>query len=309
MARTQAPGRHRGRAPSRRRPPLSWVRRNSVWLVGAALASVAVIVVASRGGESGNPGDTGGSAAGFTGGDFHSLVADPTRPGRLLVGGHQAVSASNDGGRTWSRLGSLDDADAMGWAFTKDAIWVSGHPGINRSTDGATSFEKADDGLPDTDVHAFGANDSALYASSPSVGVFASTDGGRSWEVRTERAGQSFFGRILVVDDGASRLVAADTRAGAVESTDGGRTWRRLGGPSSAAWVSRSGDALHVSGPQGSARTRDGGRTWEGLDLPEGASLVEADPADPQVLYAGVHQGDVVRAWVSRDGGKSWTRP
>ena len=46
--------------------------------------------------------------------------------------------------------------------------------------------------------------------------------------------------------------------------------------------------------PQGAVRSADGGRTWEDLVLPEGASLVEADPADPQVLYAGVHQGDTV---------------
>jgi len=206
-------------------------------------------------------------------------------------------------------VSSLDDADAMGWGFTKEAVWVSGHPGINRSSDGAVTFQKADQGLPDTDVHAFGASDSTLYASSPSVGIFASTDGGRSWDVRTDRAGQSFFGRILVSASDASNLVAADTRAGAVESTDGGRSWHRLGGPASALWVSRNGDALYVSGPQGSARSGDGGKTWERLGLPDGASIVEADPADPQVLYAGAHRGDAVRVWVSHDGGKGWVRP
>ena len=43
----------------------------------------------------------------------------------------------------------------MGWAFTRDAVYVSGHPGLNRSTDGGTTFARTNDGLPDTDLHAF----------------------------------------------------------------------------------------------------------------------------------------------------------
>jgi len=249
------------------------------------------------------------ASAGFVGGDFHSLVADPSTPGRLFVGGHQAVSVSTDGGRTWSRIDSLDDADAMGWAFTDAGAYVSGHPGISRSTDGARTFGQANDGLPDTDIHAFGAAGSVLYGAGPAVGVIASTDGGRTWTARSQQAGQSFFGRILVDADDDQHLVAADVRGGATESSDGGRTWRRLDGPPSAAWVSRGGGSLYVSGPQGAARSVDGGTTFEPLDLPAGASLVEAGAFDPNVLYAGVHDGDSVQVWVSRDGGGRWVRP
>lgn len=64
-----------------------------------------------------------------------------------------------------------------------------------------------------------------------------------------------------------------------------------------------------VSGRQGAARSSDGGRTWATLSLPEGASLVEADPAEANVLYAGVHDGSDVRVLVSRDGGLRWDRP
>lgn len=84
-------------------------------------------------------------------------------------------------------------------------------------------------GLPDTDVHAFGAAGSTLYAAGPANGVIASTDGGKNWETRTDNAGQSFFGRILIGPNDDQHLVAADARAGAMESIDGGRAWRRLG--------------------------------------------------------------------------------
>lgn len=243
------------------------------------------------------------------GGDFHSLVVDPTAPGRLFVGGHEVVSTSSDRSRTWSRLVSLEGADAMGWSFTKDAVFVSGHPGIRRSADGGASFRAANDGLPDTDVHAFGAGASTLDATGPSNGVIASTDGGKTWQTRTNDAGQAFFDRFLAGPDDDQHLIAADARSGAVESTDGGRTWHGLGGPPSAVWVSRNATTLYVSGPEGASSRALGANTWDKVTLPEGASLVEASPSDPSVLYTGIHDGNAVQVMVSRDGGAGWARP
>ncbi len=277
----------------------------------ALLAVVSIVAIAASRPETSSKASSStpvSASRGVTGGDFHSLVADPTTPGRLFVGGHEAVSMSEDGGKSWTRLRELDDADAMGWAFTDDAVYVTGHPGISRSSDGAARFETTNDGLPDTDVHAFAASGDTQYAAGPALGVSASTDGGKSWASRTDKAGQSFFGRILIGADDEQQLIAADARNGGAASDDGGRTWRRLGGPPSALWVSRSGNMLFVSGRQ-AAKTSDGGATWTDLKLPPGASLVESDPNDPQLLYAGVHRGDAVEVWVSQDGGNRWTRP
>lgn len=279
-----------------------WVAAGAV-----ALALLAALFARSGGDESGQTGAAESSTA-AVGGDVHSLVADPATPGRLFVGGHDAVFTSDDRGRTWSRVRSLDGADAMGWSITGRDVYVSGHPGLSRSTDGGSTFRHTNDGLPHTDVHAFGASGSTLYAAGPGLGITASIDGGRTWAVRGQDEGQSFFGRILVDDSDDQRLVAADARGGAVESADGGRTWRPLGGPSSALWVSRNGATLYVSG-QEIAKTSDGGATWADVDVPDGASLVEIDPDDPEVLYAAVHDGEAVRVWLSRDGGATWTRP
>ena len=274
----------------------------------AAATVLVVVLVARGGGEDAAPGTSRDGAA-FVGDDFHSLAADPATPGRLFAGGHEAVSTSTDGGRTWSRIGSLDGADAMGWGFAGRTVYVSGHPGVSRSTDGAASFRRANDGLPDTDVHAFGAGASTLYAAGPANGVIASTDGGRTWSARTSAAGQSFFGRILTGPGDDQHLIAADARAGVMESTDGGRAWHRLGGPASALWLSWGGGTLYASGPRGASRSADGGRTWENLTLPPGATMVEADPSYPGVLYAGVHDGKAVRVLVTRDGGLRWSAP
>lgn len=295
-------------APSRRR------HASTPLLVGAAvvIAGAIAVAVTGAGGDRPPAPEASASEGPAIGGDLHSLVVDPTDPRRLFVGGHQAVGQSLDGGRTWQMIESLAGADAMGWAFADATIWVSGHPGLNRSTDGGRSFLRANQGLPHTDVHAFGASGPRLYGASPAVGVFASEDGGATWAVRSGDAGQGFFGRILVDPADSTHLMAADARTGPVESVDGGRTWNDLGGPPSAAWISwAAGDPARpiASGPRGAARSIDGARTWEPIALPEGATLVEASAGDANLLYAAGLGGGRATVWASRDGGTTWARP
>jgi hypothetical protein len=297
----------RRQAP-RRRPPTRRSTAGPVVLAGVAVV-VVIAVVVWLAGRNDNGGSSASASGGLTGPDFHSLVADPANPDRLFVGGHQAVSESVDGGRTWTEIASLRDADAMGWGFAGDAVYVSGHPGLNRSTDGGQTFERVNTGLPNTDVHAFGGSRDALYGAATGAGVFTGTPG--DWQVRTSDAGPSFFGRIVVDAANAEHLLAADAQAGVVESSDGGRSWRRLNsGLQAATWVSANSDLslLVASGPAGAARSDDGGRTWHRLELPDGASLVEV-AADGSVLYAGRHNGTRVDVLISRDGGQSWTQP
>jgi photosystem II stability/assembly factor-like uncharacterized protein len=248
----------------------------------------------------------------FVGGDLHSLVVDPANPSRLFVGGHHGVASSLNKGKTWRPVDSLEGADAMGWAFSGQRVLVGGHPGLFISEDGGRSFEHRNEGLPATDIHALGTAGGVIYAASPQLGVFASLDGGRTWEVRTRDVGHSFMGRILVDPKNPDHLVAPDMSAGAVESTDGGRTWRPLGGAPGAMWVSWDPDNTRhivVSAMDQAAVTTDGGTSWRSLDIPDGASLVEMDPLSPETLYAGVHEGDAAVVWVRRDGGRTWTRP
>lgn len=289
-------------------------RRRATFAV--ACASALVMVAANSGAA------VSLRRAGVVGGDLHSLVVNPSDPDRLFVGGHEAVATSPDAGQRWRPVRSLANADAMGWSFEGDTIWVSGHPGLNRSDDGGQTFHRVNGGLPNTDVHAFGAffvpNDvsgpatrpSLLYAASPAVGFFASTDGGKTWEVRTDQVGFSFFGRIVVDPADPDHVVAADASNGPAESIDGGRTWYRLGGLRSAAWISASTDLtqLIASGPGGARRSSDGGDTWTRLLVPKGALLVEMQPDQPTTLYAAAHVGERARVWVSHDGGSSWAR-
>lgn len=246
----------------------------------------------------------------YVGGDLHSFVAVPGKPGLLFTGGHQAVSVSEDGARSWSAVESLQDADAMGWAVLDAGIWVGGHPGLEVSTDGGRSFEPRNDGLPATDIHALGGTGSMLFAASPAAGFLASSDAGTTWEVRNRTVGQSFMGALLVDPSNPEHIIAPDMRAGAVQSLDGGRNWTALGGVPGAMWVSwdpANRDQIVVSGLGAAAMSGDGGASWESLDVPPGSSIVQIDPTNPETWYsAALTEDDAVAVSVSSDGGTTW---
>lgn len=289
------------------------LRATTIAAIAAVVAGgVLVGLVATRGDGGGSEDPVAESASGgLTGGDFHSIAVDPSNPERIFVGGHQAVSESTDAGATWSEIPALRDADAMGWAFTNDNVYVSGHPGLTVSVDQAGSFELSNDGLSDTDLHALGGTDSMLYAAGPGVGVSVRTEPDGQWEQRTAQAGQSFFGRILVDPTEPDSLIAADAANGVAASADGGRTWELLSsGLESATWLSRSGpdgEIIVASGGAGASLSSDGGTTWEPLAVPPGASLVELSPGDADTMYAGIHDGERVRVSTSSDGGRTWS--
>ena len=67
-------------------------------------------------------------------------------------------------------------------------------------------------------------------------------------------------------------------------------------------------NTLFLGTHNGMLQSKDEGRTWVPISLawaPKGIDVMTlvADPANPQVLYAGTHERGVLR---SRDGGKTW---
>lgn len=319
MAKTETRPKRSGKGPrgnatprAHKQQPQPWYREYT-WLPWAlGLIAVGVVFFALRSGGADAPAPGEPVVNPVVGGDLHSLVVNPDDPETLYIGSHQGVSVSTDGGKSWEIVESLNGADAMGWAFTHDAILVGGHPGLNVSTDDGKTFEQRNDGLPSTDVHALGAGEEVIYAGLAGMGTFASTDAGQTWDVRSKEVGGGFMGRIHVDPNDDEHLLAPDMSGGAMESHDGGRTWESLGGIEGAMWVSWAPDDIDhmIAATEGSAVvSTDGGATWEPLEIPPGASIVEFSPHDPEVLFAAVLEAPEASVYVSRDDGASWNRP
>jgi photosystem II stability/assembly factor-like uncharacterized protein len=206
----------------------------------------------------------GGTPAAVAYGEFvpgiHSIVVDPRDPKRMLVGVSCAgVLETTDGGETWrgANRGLLND-----YLPNPAAEW--GHD---------PHFVAQSSGQPD---HVWQQNHS---------GVFASSDGARTWRRVSKTDANVHFGFPIAVDE-----------------RDGKTAWV----------VPATGDDRRMAVGAGLfvGRTRDGGETWESLreGLPqENAYDVvyrhALDAREGRVCF-GSTTGNV---YVSEDAGDSWT--
>lgn len=188
----------------------AWIALGAL-LAAGALGGFALI---GRGGDE-SPAAVGGLPATS---DYHSLLVDPDDPNDLLLGTHDGLYRSTDGGVTW-RFDDLAGQDAMNLARpTNSTVWAAGHNVLARSADGH-----------DAQVMALAVNpgdSSRVLAGGP--GVLLSTDGAKSWR------------QVLDVPDGAGPVAwsASDPDvAFAVgfdrllyRTGDGGETWAPVGG-------------------------------------------------------------------------------
>jgi photosystem II stability/assembly factor-like uncharacterized protein len=238
--------------------------------------------------------------------DYHSLLVSPSDARQLLLGTHQGLYESRDGGLTW-RFAALAANDAMNLARPNaQTIWLAGHNVFKKSVDGGASWQDVrPSGLPSLDIHGFTvdrANPRKLYAAVAGRGLYRSSDGGRSFTLASSEVG----GNVMALAITASKhLLAGDTQRGLLESHDQGRSW------TSALQVPVLGLAINPRQPnrilatgRGIALSGDGGTSWRDvLDLPEGAGPVAWAPSATKIAYAVGFNRILYR---SADGGTSW---
>lgn len=267
----------------------------------------------------------------------HDLAIDPLHPHTIYVaasgidefgpGAFPAAYKSVDGGASWRELRVSPPLDE---AFPTAIVVAPGEPGavymasdsggVIRSTDGGTSWTRAETGLPEGDlgitVDALAldpAAPSTLYASTESHGempdgVFRTTDGAGHWDPvgiwTTSRSA-----RDLEVDPGDPSLVFAAPGPFLSPSSEGG-PWRprRPVAPPPLQFLTphpTEPQVLYLSSlASGLRRSIDGGTTWEPFGpAPPGQphpGLV-VDPTDPETLY--LLGFDLLK---STDGGLTW---
>lgn len=276
----------------------AWIALGTL-LAAGALAGVALI---GRDGDE-SPAAQGGLPATS---DYHSLLVDPDDPNELLLGTHDGLYRSTDGGSTWS-FDDLAGQDAMNLARpTSSTVWAAGHDVLARSADGGSTWvDVAPSGLPGLDIHGFAVdpgNPKQTFAAIAGTGLFRSTDDGETFEQVSAEVGPNVMA-LAVAPDG--RVLAGDMQQGLLTSTDDGKTWSRVHEAPVMGLAVNPGDSrLVLAGGPGVLLSTDGGKTWnEVLDVPDGVGPVAWSPSNPDVAFAVGFDRLLYR---TGDGGETW---
>ena len=169
-----------------------------------------------------------------------------------------------------------------------------------------------------------------LFVGAASGGVWKSEDGGTTYKPVFDEQPVQSIGAIALDPKNSKNVWVGSGEAwtrnsvsignGMYRSTDAGETWTRIGLPNSerisqivvspqngeTAYVAVPGSLWSDSPDRGLYKTTDGGRTWnqilKGGNLSTGCSTIAMDPANPDVLLAGMW--DFRRkGWTFRSGG------
>lgn len=182
--------------------------------------------------------------------------------------------ASRDGGVTWERVESLTD-----------------HPSASGWNPGAA-------GLVLHTIVADPANPAKLWVGISAAGVFATEDGGATWERRNRLAN-------------AAACEGHDHPAAPRDGETGHCVHNMMRAPGTA-------DVLYQQNHHGVWRSPDGGRSWEDVTagLPSTFGFpIRVHPRDPDTLWTLPLNGDTqgrfppgaaAAVWRSRDGGRTW---
>jgi photosystem II stability/assembly factor-like uncharacterized protein len=300
-------------------------------------ATYAGLLKSTNGGASWFPSNTGLPKSGVS-----ALAIDPRNSRTLFAGTFfgSGVFRSDDGGASWRPI-NAGLSNLVIWALAvtpQGTVYAategeSKPGGVFQSADGRT-WRRTVRGLSTLEITALAVEaagpgaPSILWAGTPSLGVFRSSNGGGVWR-RVPIPGLSGPVNAIVVDSAhtGTAYVLADYLDGSgglairlFKTVDAGRTWSRptlpaTAGPFFNLFRDPRNGALWLAG-YGLARSTDGGLTWT---APSGISdiLLDVgfDPSSPQVLYAAGYMPSPsrlspseTRLYKSTDGGASWRR-
>ena len=208
--------------------------------------------------------------------DFMGVSSHPDAADLLYASGHPqgggnaGVLASNDGGRSWTKL-----SDGVG---------------------GPVDFHQMDVSAADPEV---------LYGVYGDLQV--SRDGGRSWEIAGPVPEGTIDIAASAID--AARLYAA-TRTALHVSEDGGRSWKRArepAEPTSLVVADGEGGVIAFALGSGLIRADEATLDWQPLNTGFGDRYLlhlAIDPGDPERLFATTQEGELL---ASGDGGRNWS--
>jgi photosystem II stability/assembly factor-like uncharacterized protein len=231
-------------------------------------------------------------SAPFTGcGDSSETIASialhPTNPNIIYVATNDAVYKTRDGGRSWEQFPAFSSRRVTTVAIDPllPATIYSGTMGdaVYKSPDGGQHWLPHNVGLKEhvsyVNQFVFHPVRSEIIYLATTVGVFRTTDAGRSWEERMAGMKEVHIVVALAMDPKDPQLLYAGTTGGAYRSRDGAASWQKV---------------------------NTGLIPEEMLDasLALGVNQLLVDPVDPKIVYAGTTNG----LFKTTDRAESWTR-
>jgi photosystem II stability/assembly factor-like uncharacterized protein len=235
-----------------------------------------------------------------------------------LAGGAPAVSAGVNVWTSHGPAGTNVNALAIDPA-TPETVYAGTGDGVFKSTNGGTTWNAANTGLPiNADIAALAIDPvtpTILFAGTFHNGVFKSTDGGSSWTpFATGLGGGGADVRALLIDP-VAHLVSAGTQFGGFfqtpEGTDNWKVFNSGLNGNTAVFALAIDPAHHltmyagagVTGSAGVYRSTDGGGTWSPVFTAQGVLALAVDSATPTTIYAAASLG----VFKSTDAGGHWT--
>lgn len=191
-----------------------------------------------------------------------AITPHPSKPDTVYVAARKGLFVSNDAGATWTKFNAPDDVQY--WSFLIDPanpnnmFAGASPPGVVRTTDGGKTWQRSECESNERYEIKFGvsrmmklafhpANRDIMYGCAEIQGMFASTDGGKTWqranagidslskqphlkntELTTDDTEGMYDAHAVVTSPAAPESVFYICRMGVFESADSGKTMRDL---------------------------------------------------------------------------------
>ncbi|MEM7200153.1 MAG: hypothetical protein AAF628_07800 [Planctomycetota bacterium] len=229
---------------------------------------------------------------GNIGGRLRGVLIHPTRPSTMWVGAAGGgVWQTVDAGARWDAVSDFPAALGIG-CMAMDP------------TDPDRLYVGTGEGFFDTPPG------SSILAALRGAGIFASSDGGATWNQLPSTASWAFTNR-LAIDPTDPRVLLAATGTGIFRSDDGGGSWQRtttMDTMDVRFHPTDSSRAVAGTGTGMAQYSSDGGRSWNLATGWSRADRVEVRywRGNPNTVFAAVSNSGRIRVYRSDNGGQQY---